>query len=83
MTKKINNIACLNDGHNKNYLIKGLNENEVSQDTDPLSDIKRLELKITTMGLKRSRLLAELKETEQELKSLRFIYQNYQGELHH
>lgn len=81
MTEKINNIACLNDGHNKNYLIKGLNEEEVKEEDDPLSQVKRLEMKIMTLALKKERLTSELREVELELRSLRYIYQNYQGEL--
>jgi len=76
MTYKINNIACLNDGNNKNYIIEGLNETDIEEELDPLIELKKLEMKINTLSLKRDRLASELRNTELELRSLEYIYDN-------
>ncbi len=77
MTYKINNIACLNDGNNKNYIIKGLNENDIEEELDPLIEMKKIEMKINTLTLKRDRLALELRNIELELRSMEYIYDNY------
>jgi SNF2 family DNA or RNA helicase len=71
MKDKIKNIANLNDGHISNgYQIKGLIDEKTCQLEDNMSDFDRTFQKINVLSMKRERLQKEIKEVDDEIKSL-------------
>jgi SNF2 family DNA or RNA helicase len=79
MKEKIQNIALLNDGDLLSYNIDGLTDDPDAIGIDPdanLSEFDKLFLRVNVLNIKRSRLLVDLKETENEIKLLEIAIEN-------
>ena len=77
MKKKITNIATLNDGDMLSYNIEGLTDDQNGIDKNAnLSEFDKLFQKINVLNLKKQRLLEDLKQTEDELKTLELLIES-------
>lgn len=76
MKQKIVNIGSLNDGDTKSYEIEGLITGS-SGSADKMTEFERVFQKISVLHMKKDRLQNDLTETENEIKSLELILQNY------
>lgn len=74
MKEKIINIALINDGHEDSYKIEGLMDN--TSDKEELSEFDKVFLKLQSLEAKKGHLIQELKETDEEIKSLQYILNN-------
>jgi SNF2 family DNA or RNA helicase len=70
--EKIENIGCINDGNLESYKIQGLMDKQLNS-SDELSEFEILFQKINTLNARKVRLLIDLKETDDEMKTLEFM----------
>ena len=79
MKEKIKNIAMLNDKDMNSYSIEGLMEETdqigINKDAN-LSELDKLFLRINVLNIKKERLLQDLKETEDEIKTLEILLES-------
>lgn len=76
MKEKIKNIAFLNDGDLLSYNVEGLTDDPdgIGIDMDSnLSEFDKLFIKINVLNIKKQRLEMDLKETDEEIKTLELI----------
>ena len=76
MKEKIKNIAFLNDGDLLSYNIEGLTDDPdgigIDKDSN-LSEFDKLFIKINVLNIKKQRLMLDLKDTDEEIKTLELI----------
>ena len=77
MVEKIKNISSLNDGDLGSYQIEGLTDKPtddigIDRDAD-LTEFEKMFQRINVLNIKRARLMEELNETDDEIKSLEAI----------
>ena len=78
--EKISHIANLNDAKLESYQIQGLIDNVLGGDPDrELSEFEKTFLRINVLNLKKIRLTEEIKNVEDELKTLEIkLYQSFE-----
>lgn len=76
MKEKIENIGALNDGNLDSYQIQGLIDNTYIGNDSHLSEFEKVFQQINTLNYKKIRLMEELKETEDEIKTLVLVLNN-------
>ena len=70
--EKIENIGCLNDGNLDSYQIQGLIDGTLNTN-DTLTEFEKLFQQINTLHARKARLLIELQETDDEIKTLELL----------
>ncbi len=78
MKEKILNIASLNDGDAESYQIKGLVEDDLGSDPNAgMTEFEKIFQRINVLNAKKTRLQQDIKDVENEIKSLEQIMGSY------